>query len=197
MNKLSKENRTHLIVVIIGTAGVIAGLWFGLITLQQDKIKQIARKTKDTQDQIDKVQKVVAESTQVNEGLKVASGRLSQIESSMASGDLYSWIVTAIKQFNVPGCKVDMPQFGTPVIKPVTMLSGFPYQQADVTVAGTAYFDDFGKFLAEFENHFPYMRVQNLSLEPVGSNLGATAEERERLSFHMEIIALIKPTTTL
>jgi hypothetical protein len=195
MNKLSKEKRTHLIAVVIGTAGVIAGLWFGLITMQQDKLKQIAKKSRATQDQIDKVQKVVAESAQVTSALKVSRGRLGQIESSMASGDLYSWIVTAIKQFNVPSYKVDMPQFGTPVIKPVTMLSGFPYQQADVTVAGTAYFDDFGKFLAEFENHFPYMRVQNLSLEPVGSNLGATAEERERLSFHMEIVALIKTTS--
>jgi hypothetical protein len=194
MNKISKEKRTHLIIVVLGTAGVIAGLWFGLITMQQDKLKQIAKKSRATQDQIDKVQKVVAESAQVTSALKVSRGRLGQIESSMASGDLYSWIVTAVKQFNVPGYKVDMPQFGTPVIKPVTMLSGFPYQQADVTVAGTAYFDDFGKFLAEFENHFPYMRVQNLSLEPVGSNLGATAEERERLSFHMEIIALIKTT---
>ncbi|HZQ46138.1 MAG TPA: hypothetical protein VFC07_03935 [Verrucomicrobiae bacterium] len=195
MIKLTKEKRNHLILVAMCTTGVIAGLWFGLITMQQDKIKQIARKTKATQEQIDKVQKVVAEAAQVNEGLKLSGARLSQIESSMATGDLFSWIVTAIKQFNVPGYKVEMPQFGTPVIRPVTMLAGFPYQQASMSVAGTAYFDDFGKFLAEFENHFPYMRVQNLSLEPVGSNPGATAEERERLSFHMEIVALIKSNT--
>ncbi len=195
MNKLLKEKRNHLIVVAMCTAGVMAGLWFGLITMQQDKLKQIAKKSRATQDQIDKVQRVVAESAQVTSALKVSRARLGKIESSMASGDLFSWIVTALKQFNVPGYKVDMPQFGTPVIKPVTMLSGFPYQQAGVTVAGFAYYDDFGKFLAEFENHFPYMRVQNLSLEPVGSSLGATAEERERLSFHMEIIALIKPTS--
>ncbi len=195
MNKLSKDKRNHLILVAMGTAGVLAGLWFGLITLQQDKIAQIARKTKSTQEQIDKVQRVVAESAQVNAGLKVASARLGQIESSMASGDLYSWIVTAIKQFNGPGYKVEMPQFGTPAVQPVSMLPAFPYQQASVTVSGTAYFDDFGKFLADFENHFPYMRVQDLHLEPVGSSPGATAEERERLLFHMEIVALIKPST--
>lgn len=195
MNKLSNEKRNHLILVAMGTTVVIAGLWFGLITLQQDKIKQIARKTKATQEQIDKVQKVVGEAAQVEVALKLSKTRLGQIESSMASGDLYSWIVTAIKQFNGPGYKVDMPQFGTPTVHSVVMLFGFPYQQASMTVAGTAYFDDFGKFLAEFENRFPYMRVQDLSLEPVGSSPGATAEERERLSFHMEIVALIKPTT--
>src|SRR5580692_12449168 len=150
--KLSKEKQNHLILVGVATVVVIAGLWFFLITLQQDKIKQIARKTKATQEQIDKVQKVVAEAAQVNAGLKVSNAKLSQIESSMASGDLYSWIVTAIKQFNVPGYKVDMPQFGTPSIRSVSMLPGFPYEQASVTVSGTAYFDDFGKFLAEFEN---------------------------------------------
>lgn len=195
MIKIPKDKRNHLLLVAMGTAGVIAGLWFGVIAMQQDKLKQIAKKSQDTQQQIDKVQKVVAEADQVASALKVSSARLGQIESGMASGDLFSWVVTAIKQFNVPGYRVDMPQFGTPVVKAVPMLPNFPYQQAGVTVAGTAYYEDFGKFLAEFENHLPYMRVQNLNLEPVGSGPGATAEERERLSFHMEIIALIKPTT--
>ncbi len=193
MNKIPKDKQNQLILVFLGTGAVIAGLWFGLIALQEDKLKQIARKSQATQEQIDKVQKVVAESAQVNSGLKASGARLGQIESGMASGDLYSWIVTAIKQFNVPSYKVDMPQFGIPVVKPVIMLPGFPYQQASVTVAGTAYFDDFGKFLSDFENHFPYMRVSDVSLEPVSSGPGATVEERERLSFHMEIVALVKP----
>lgn len=193
MTKLPKEKQNQLILVFLGTAMVIAGLWFGLITLQQAKIKQIAARTKSTQEQIDKVQKVVAEADQVKAGLKTSGDRLARIESGMATGDLYSWIVTAIKQFNVPTYKVDMPQFGIPVVQKVSVLPDFPYEQATVSVAGTAYFEDFGKFLADFENHFPYMRVSSLVLEPVGSSPGSTAEERERLSFHMEIVALIKP----
>jgi hypothetical protein len=43
--------------------------------------------------------------------------------------------------------------------------------------------------MAAFENHFPYMRIQNLTLEPGD---GTTSEERERLKFHMEIVTLVK-----
>ena len=109
MTKISKEKQQQLILVFLGTAMVIAGLWFGVIALQQTKLKQIAAKAKATQEQIDKVQKVVAESAQVNAGLKTSGERLAKIESGMATGDLYSWIVTSIKQFNVPSYKVDMP----------------------------------------------------------------------------------------
>ena len=65
------------------------------------------------------------------------------------------------------------------------MLPEFPYSQAIVTVSGSAYYYEFGKFLADLENHFPYMRVQNLNLEPgFGSNRG----RKEKLSFRMEIV---------
>ena len=47
MMKLSKEKKMHLGIVAIATAGVIAGLWFGLITMEQDKIKQIANRSQN------------------------------------------------------------------------------------------------------------------------------------------------------
>ena len=68
------------------------------------------------------------------------------------------------------------------------MIPSFPYKQASVQVQGSAYYYDLGKFLADFENHFPYMRLQNLVLEP-----GGGGEDREKLSFHMDIITLVKP----
>ena len=108
----------------------------------------------------------------------------------MASGDLFSWIVSTIKQFNVPNYKVDMPQFGPPLVGEVRMLPSFPYNQASVAVSGSAYYYDLGKFLADLENHFPHVRIQNMSLEP---SLGSTPEEHERLFFRMEIITLVKP----
>jgi hypothetical protein len=146
----------------------------------------------DTRDKIDRIQTVVTGATQVEAGLKVASERLYVIENGMPSGDLFSWIVRTIKTFNNPTYKVDMPQFGIPVVNPVSMLPNFPYSQSSVAVSGNAYYSEFGKFLADFENHFPYMRVQNLSLEPGG---GTTPEEREKLAFHMEIVTLVKVNT--
>ncbi len=190
MKKLSKEKRMHLILVGLLTGGVIAGLWFGLITMQEGKIKDIKDKSLSVQKEIDKIQKVVVEAHEVELALIEATNHLNKIESGMPSGDLYSWIVSAIKQFNVPSYKVDMPQFGAPVLGEVRMLPGFPYSQAVVTVSGSAYYYEFGKFIADLENHFPYLRVQNLNLEP---GMAGTADEREKLSFRMEIVTIVKP----
>ena len=192
MNKLSKDKRNQLILVAMVTAGIIAGLWFYVIAGQKQTIAEISQKLQDTQSQIDRVQTVVTGTAQVEAGLKIASERLYIIENGMPSGDLFSWMVRAIKTFNHPGYKVEMPQFGIPVVSPVSMLPNFPYSQSAVAVSGNSYYSEFGKFLSDFENHFPYMRVQNLSLEPGG---GTTPDEREKLSFHMEIVSLVKANT--
>jgi hypothetical protein len=70
------------------------------------------------------------------------------------------------------------------------MLPNFPYKQATLTIGGTAHFHDFGKFVADFENQFPYMRLMNVTLEPAS---GVLAADKERLSFRMEIATLVKP----
>jgi hypothetical protein len=54
---------------------------------------------------------------------------------------------------------------------------------------GTGYFHDIGKFIADLENKFPHMRVVNLAIDP--SN--AQGAGLEKLSFRMEIVALVKP----
>ncbi len=192
--KLSKEKKSHLVLVGLLTVGALAGLWFGLISLQKDKLVEIANKIKAAEEQRQKMRQVVKDAAQVDEAVKDASRKLGEIETGIptSSGDLYSWVVNALKQFNTPGYKVDMPQFGVPTVAEMRMLPGFPYNQATVPVSGSAYYWDFGKFLADFENKFPYMRVQSLNLIPGG---GLTPAERERLIFQMEFITLVKPAS--
>lgn len=192
--KLPKEKKSHLILVALLTAGAIAGIWFGLVSTRQDRIAEIAKKIQDTRDQIQKMQQVVKDAAKVELALQEASRKLGEIENSIpsSSGDLYSWVVNALKQFNSPNYHVDMPQFGIPAVSEMHMLPDFPYSQATVPVSGTAYYWDFGKFLADFENKFPYMRVQNVNLVPGG---GLTPNDRERLIFQMEFITLVRTTT--
>ena len=73
------------------------------------------------------------------------------------------------------------------------MFGKFPYKAAIFNVRGTAYYHDLGKFLADFENAFPYLRVQNLELEPAANSSATTTGEAEKLAFKMEIVALINP----
>ena len=192
MIKISKEKRTHIVLVLILTAGAIGGLWFGLISYQKAKLAEVAKKIGDAQQQLGKIKAVVTNASLVAVDLKKASDQVNTIESGMATGDLFSWMVSSLKQFNTPQFKVEMPQFGPPVVTETTMFPNYPYKQAVVAVAGTAYYWDFGKFLAEMENHFPYTRIQNLTLEPAPP---ANPDEKEKLSFRMEVVALIKPNT--
>ena len=52
---------------------------------------------------------------------------------------------------------------------------------------------DFGKFVADFENAFPYMRIQNIELDPNPSSSANPSNEPEKLGFKMEIVALVNP----
>jgi len=190
MKKLSKDKRNQLILIAMGTVGVMAGLWYFLISFQESKQAEIAKKIAGVQQEIQKTTKGVREADQVRAAFKESTDRLTAIEDTMPSGDLYSLLVSRLKQFNVPSFHVDIPQFGLPSVGEVPMPE-FPYHQATVSITGVAYYWDLGKFIAEFENKFPYSRIQNISLDPGG---GATSDEREKLTFHFDIVTLVKTT---
>jgi len=194
MKKLSKEKRDQLILVGIATLVILGGLWYFLISYQEEKIAITARKMKKTLTDIDGNKRVIVNAGSTQEALEKANAKLALIERDMPSGDIYSWLVATIQQFNKSSYKVEIPQLGQPVVGEVSMIPSFPYKQAITVVAGSAYFYDLGHFLADFENRFPYARVQNLVMEP--SNGSVSAEDREKLSFRMEIVTLIKPSPT-
>lgn len=193
MKKLSKEKRDHLILVAVGTAVALGCLWYFLINYQYDIIAATARKVTKTQGEIENNKRIIVNSASTQEALDKANAKLMEIEKDMPSGDLYSWLVATIKQFNKASYKVEIPQLSQPTQGEVVMIPSFPYRQAVTVVAGSAYFYDLGRFLADFENRFPYARIQNLVMEPVNGSV--SAEDREKLSFRMEIITLIKPAT--
>ncbi|MCF7707890.1 MAG: hypothetical protein K9N52_03205 [Verrucomicrobia bacterium] len=62
------------------------------------------------------------------------------------------------------------------------------------TIRGNAFYHDLGRFIADFENTFRFMRIENLSITPGGGT--ETSSQGERLSFTMDIAALVKPVPT-
>jgi Tfp pilus assembly protein PilO len=190
MKATNNQKRNQFILVALVTLGIIAGLWLGLIKSQQSNLRELAAARTAAAQRLQQAKQAIQISDQVDSQFCEAKKRLDKIEETMATGDLYSWAINTIRQFKLP-YKVEIPQFSqVDGPKEMAMLARFPYKQATWTIAGTAQFHDFGKFLADFENQFPYSRVLNLSLEPVS---GAVATEKERLAFRLEIVALVKP----
>lgn len=192
MKNLSKEKRDRLVLVCLGTLAAIAGLYFGVIASQRKSLKDYARKHIEQENKLNSAQRLTGNIPQFQKNLETATESLKAIERSMASGDMYSWIILTINTFK-ENYRVDIPQFSREIPMEIGMFPKFPYRAAAFHLRGTAYYHDFGKFVADFENAFPYMRIQNIELEPPTMSSANAPSDQEKLTFKMEVVALVNP----
>jgi hypothetical protein len=200
MNKLPKEKRDRIILVVLGTVFLIAGVWFGLIRSQRGTLEKYTKDGVQAQEKVTSAKRRIEKEKQIQAELDLAGQGLKTIEDEMASGDLYSWLIVTLNKFRIPYTNtVEIPNFSRETVAEVLLIPNFPYKAATFTIRGTAYYHELGRFVADFENTFLHIRLLNLEMEPLGlPNSGAvrtSPEEEEKLSFKMEIVTLIKPTT--
>ncbi len=190
MKRLTKEKRQQIVLAILMVAMVLCGLWFGLIRFQRSALATAADSRDKAVLKLKTVKHTIETVDQLETNLAEARKRITALEETMASGDLYAWAINKMRTFKHP-YKVEVPQFSQiDGPKKASLLPDFPYQEATLTIGGTALYNDFGRFIADFENEFPYMRVRNLTLEPAP---GQQTAEKEKLSFRLDIAALVKP----
>ena len=190
MRRLSKEKRNQLVLVAVCALAVLGLMWFDLIQPRYAALKQAADAQNTAENQLEGIQKAIKRANAVTADLTDITQTLSNSQSDIASGDLYSWTYNTIRLFK-SSYQVNIPDIGHPDVETMDLLPSFPFKQVRFTVTGTAYYHDLGKFIADFENAFPHIRVVNLELQPAdvtGSN--------ERLSFRMDVIALVQPTSS-
>ncbi len=188
MRKLSKDKRDRLILVCFATLGVVATLWLILIQSEREKLKQMRVETNNVSEQIDGTKRLISQEASFKQTLDGLNSELAERESGMASGDRFYWFVNMLNKFKT-GYALEIPQISREVVSPVGLFPEFPYETATFKVSGVGTYFEFGRFLKDFENKYPYIRVQNLELKPTQSG-----EKREQISFNMDIVTLIKPT---
>jgi hypothetical protein len=189
MNKLPKAKRDQLILVGMGTLILLAMIIYGLILPQYDVISKIKEDTNTARNDLKSKQDTIKTADTVSNQLVDASDTLAQAEGDMVTGDPALWIYEKIRDFK-EHYKVDASVTSQLTMGEVDLLPKFPYKQLKVTVGGTAYYQDLGKFIADFENTYPHARIVNLTLNPAG----AAGDDSEKLAFRMDIIALVKPS---
>lgn len=194
MKKLPKDKRDKIILIGMGTAVAVASLWMWVITSQHKTLDALDTLRNTQLAKVENAERIARTVSDIEKRMSEASGRLKVVEKDMASGDMYAWVIATINQFK-EGYNVDIPQYSREVKCDVGLLPRFPYGAALFQLRGTALYRDLGRFIADLENKFPYMRVQNLEIEPVGQTAVA-GEDPERLSFRMEIVALVNPNQT-
>jgi len=185
MKWLPREKRNPFIVAVVSTAAILALIYFGLIRVQYASLTQVAANRQAAGIKLLDIERNIKNRDATAAELADVTYTLSRAEEDMASGDLYSWTYATIRLFKQQ-YKVEIPEIGHPLVANVDLLPSFPYKQVSFTIDGTAYYHDLGKFIADFENAFPHARIVNLVIDPAGA-------DGEKLSFRMEIIALVKP----
>lgn len=192
MNKLSKEKRDQIIALAMGVV-VLVGVLYALLIRAQDNAQMLKQREIDAeQASLDQATKLKTKAPAIQEDLDKVKAKLDKIENTMASGDLYSWVILTVNRFK-SGYNVEIPNFSREELVGVGMYGEFPYEAAKYTLKGSAYFHDFGKFIADFENAFPYIRVQNIDLMPQGD---VTGQDMEKLTFKFELVVPLKPKET-
>jgi len=196
MKHFSKDKRDRLIIVGVLTIIAAVGVYYLLVRSQQAKAEVLAKKITEQKAKVSGAERLVASKIELKNNLDLASRKLASIEEGMASGDMYAWVIQTVGRFGAER-KVEIPQFSREVTADVSMFPKFPYKAAIFNLRGTAYYHDLGHFLSDFENSFPYARVQNLEMEPAGASAGTTSgaapADSEKLSFRLEIVTLINP----
>ena len=193
MNRLSKEKRTQLILVIVTTLAVVITIWGTLIRAQQQSLQMLNEKRVASEKKQDQIRNTKKNSQQIEKDLTLTLRKLENQEEDMAADDLYASMYNSIRRFK-SAYRVDIPEIkSTGVPTETDLLPEFPYKQVTVTISGTAYFFDLGKFVADFENRFPTSRIVDLDLSPASS---AVLEDREKLAFKMDIVSLVRPGGT-
>jgi len=189
MNKISKEKKQQIVLVFIGASIVIAILWMLVIKMQSEKLAGIQKKTIEMQEKVGKAESLLKKSAEIEATLDTETKALEDIEETMASGDIYLWLINMFNHFNDEK-KIAVADFPREISGDVGLLPKFPYKAVVFPIKGTGFYHDIGRFLAKFENSFPYMRIQNLELAPAGKS---DRDDAEKLTVKFEIVALVKP----
>jgi hypothetical protein len=188
--KLPKEKRNQLILICLVTVAVLAGLGFGLIRHQYGNLTRLANKKWEAERKLVLMQEQIKHADQAEAELADARTIITSLEAGMASGDLYSWVINMVRGFK-GAYKVEIPQFSSISLpSEVNMIAKFPYKQVTLTLAGMAHYHELGKFLADLENEFPHIRLQNLDIQV---NPNARGEDAEKLVFKVDMVTLVKP----
>src|SRR2546429_4286294 len=99
--KLPKEKRNHLILVVIGTIAVLTGLGFGLVSAQHNGIRNLAQKNADAKKKLADMREAVNNAAKYEAAVVESRKKLGEMETDIATGDLYAWVINTLRAFKV------------------------------------------------------------------------------------------------
>jgi len=186
MNKLSKAQREKLIGVAVGAIAVMALLWYFGVNAKEEELSHTRDKTAQMEKRLRDAESLIRQGDAIGENLNHRAEILQKREAGLAPDrDTYIWIINTINPFIQSRKGVNIYSYSQPEFSDTGLIPGFPYRWATFHLKGTGYYQDFGKFFADFENSFPYFRIQNMDMS-VNAGPGL---EAEKLSVYFDVVA--------
>src|SRR5476651_1818018 len=102
MNKLPKEKRDKLILVMISVVTLMAVIYFGWIRSQDSNISRIKAETATARDQLLDIESAIKKSDATQTELFDITETLSHAEDDMVPGDYFAWTYDTIRHFKTP-----------------------------------------------------------------------------------------------
>lgn len=203
MNKLSKEKKDKLLLTGIGCLGVIAVLYFLVITDQKAEIAQLDSRIDALQAKRNFSEKQGKRTGEVQASLEEARKILIQKQTEMPKPEEDKlWFLRIMEEMR-PRYGLELEEVKNPLPYEPGVLPNFPFRGVSLSVSMVGNYTDFGRFLADFENRFPYMRVELMSISPDRAPAAAVrgietipsvsaSRDSGNLRFNFRVIALIK-----
>jgi Tfp pilus assembly protein PilO len=189
MKRLPPDKLNKLIIVIVATLAAVGMVYYLLIGPQKEENQKLAAETVGQVAKLQQIKTSVKQAEVTANKVNEIAQLLGRAEEDTATGDLFAWTYDTIRQFK-GNRHIEIKSIGQPVVSDVDLIAGFPYKQIKFQIMGTGYYHDIGKFVADLENKFPHMRVVNLTMD---SGSLTESSSGEKLSFRLEIAALVKP----
>lgn len=185
MNKLTKTQQERLTLIIVGTVALMAALYYLMVIPNQKALVKTQRDISQRRDKLAQAAKVLKTASDIGNNYTNKLQQLHEREAGLAPDrDAYAWIINTINPFIQSRKGVNIITFSEPTISDQGIIPHFPYRWATFHINAVGYYQDFGKFFADFENSFPYFRIQNLD---ISGNTGPAAEP-EKLAFNFDIV---------
>lgn len=206
MNKMSKDKRDKLILTILAIIGVLGVLYTFVIGAQNDALNSYMNGSNKGRDQLDKAQRLIRNAPIIEQNLATNRFKLQEMQVDMSPpGAEYYTFVKVLKEFET---KMDMTLVAAVATKADMvdpgLLPKFPYPATAISFTPSAHFHDIGRFIAEFENNYPYMRVAAIRLHPDTAVRGArrmpvageAEQSNEKLGGEIRLVNFIKPNAS-
>jgi len=186
VNKLTKAQRDQLIAIAMGVVMVMGALWYFGVTAKQTELAATHRKSTDMAKKLHDAEALMRRQGEIDTTLHSTGDLLAQREAGLAPDrDAYAWLINTVNNFVQSHKDVNIDTYSQPEFSDSGLVPRFPYRWATFHLKGTGYYQDLGKFFADFENAFPYFQIQN----PVLSANSGPGLEPEKLSVSFDLVA--------